>query len=103
MAKGNHSPEPFSEETRHRQAIWEEFLERAVDAGNNAIAWLDLDDIAEQEGISESELEEEYLNRWQSTGDVVITVLNFIWPEIESLAVKLGVPFQPEIGEIDYE
>lgn len=103
MAKGNHSPEPFSDETRHKQAVWEEFLERAVNAGNQAIGWLECDDLEGDESISEDEFGQIYLARWESTGDVVMAVLNFLWPEIESMAVKLGVPFEPEIGEINYE
>lgn len=101
MAKGNHPPEPFDEDTVHRQLVWEEFLQRAVDAGNKAIGWLELDDYANDELVSERELEEAYNERWRTTGDVVIAAYNFLWPEIEALATKLGVPFQPEIMEID--
>ena len=42
MAKGNYSPEPFDEETNHRQLVWEEFLVRSVEAANKAIEWLEL-------------------------------------------------------------
>jgi len=101
MAKGNHSPEPFDEDTYHRQLVWEEFLQRAVDAGNKAIEWFELADYADDGLISESELEEIFNDRWSSTGNVVIAAYNFLWPEIEAMATKLGVPFQPEIMEID--
>jgi hypothetical protein len=100
MAKGNYTSEPFDDETYHKQLVWEQFLQDAVEAGNKAIEWFDLADYSE-EMVSESELEEVYNERWQSTGDVVVAAYNFLWPEIEALAIKLGVPFQPEIGEID--
>lgn len=103
MAEGNHPSEPFDEETLHKQRIWEEFLSQAVEAGNKAIDWLELADYSGDSEVSDEELEEVYNSRWQSTGDVVIAAYNFLWPEIESLAIKLGVPFQPEIGEIDGE
>lgn len=101
MAKGKDSSEPFDENTYHRQLIWEEFLERAVDAGNKAIGWLELEDYADDGLVSESELEEIYNDRWRTTGDIVVAAYNFLWPEIESMATKLGVPFEPEIMEID--
>lgn len=100
MAKGNYSPEPFDEETAHKQLVWEEFLGRSVDAANKAIQWLELDDYVDRD-VSDDELEAVYAERWETTGDVVIAAYNFLWPEIESLAIKLGVPFQPEIGEIE--
>lgn len=99
MAEGNYSPEPFDDETSHKQRIWEEFLVRSVEAGNRAIEWLELEDFADDQ-LTDSQLEEIYNERWQSTGDVVITCFNFLWPEIESLAIKLGVPFEPEVSEI---
>lgn len=99
MAEGNYSSEPFDDETSHKQRIWEEFLTRSVEAGNKAIEWLELEDYSDDE-LSDDELEEIYTHRWQSTGDVVISAYNFLWPEIESLAIKLGVPFEPEVSEI---
>jgi hypothetical protein len=99
MAKGKDSSEPFDEDTYHKQLVWEEFLQRAVEAGNKAIDWFDLADYAE-EMVAESVIEEVYNERWNSTGDVVMAAFNFLWPEIESLAIKLGVPFEPEIMEI---
>ena len=98
MAKGDHSSEPFDEDTYHRQLVWEEFLQRAVDVGNKAVDYFELADL--DEDIDEEEANAIYEYRWQSAGDVVITCFNFLWPEIESLAIKLGVPFQPEIAEI---
>jgi len=100
MAEGNYSSEPFDDETNHKQLVWEDFLARSVEAGNKAIEWLELEDYADDE-LTDDELEEIYSERWQSTGDVVISAFNFLWPEIESLAIKLGVPFQPEISEIN--
>ena len=100
MAEGNYSSEPFDEETSHKQRLWEEFLAQAVEAGNKAIDWLELQDYADQD-IPDGELERIYNERWASTGDVVIAAFNFLWPEIEGLAIKLGVPFEPEISEID--
>lgn len=100
MAKGKDSPEPFDEDTYHRQLVWEEFLQRAVEAGNRAIEYLNLEDYSD-DMVAESVLEEVYNERWQSAGDIVIAAYNFLWPEIESLAIKLGVPFEPEIMEID--
>ena len=99
MAKGSYSPEPFDEETAHKQLIWEEFLTRSVEAGNKAIEWLELEDYLDQD-VSDDELEAVYAERWETTGDVVIAAFNFLWPEIESLAIKLGVPFEPEVSEI---
>lgn len=100
MAEGNYTSEPFDEETYHKQLVWEEFLQRAVEAGNQAIGWLELEDYAEKM-VAESTLEEVYNERWASAGDIVMAAYNFLWPEVESLAIKLGVPFQPEIMEID--
>lgn len=102
MGEGYYSSEPFDEETRHKQSVWEEFRARSVDAANKCIEWLELQDIDPSE-YHDSEIEQIYNERWSSTGDIVVSVLNFMWPEIESLAVKLGVPFEPEIGAIDYE
>ena len=102
MAEGHYSEEPFSEETHHRQLIWEEFLQRAVEAGNQAMDYLDLVDV-ESENLTDDEFEAIYHSRWQSTGDIVVTTYNFLWPEIEALAMKLGVPFQPEILELDLD
>lgn len=99
MATGDYSEEPFSEETIHKQLIWEEFLQRAVDAGNNAMDWLDMVDV-ESEKLSDDEFEAVYHSRWESTGDIITAAYNFLWPEIEALAMKLGVPFQPEIMEL---
>lgn len=101
MAEGNHSAEPFDEETNHKQLVWEEFLAKAVEAGNKAIDWLELADYDDDETISDSELEDIYNERWKTTGDVVVSAYNFLWPEIESLAVKLGVPFEPEIFHLE--
>jgi hypothetical protein len=101
MAKGNYSPEPFDEETNHRQLVWEEFLVRSVEAANKAIEWLELAEYEDETGISDDEIQEIYEQRWESTGTIVTDAFNFLWPEIESLAIKLGVPFEPEISEID--
>lgn len=102
MGEGYYSSEPFDDETRHKQAIWEEFQYRSVEAANKCIEWLELQDI-DTSTYTDSKIEKIYNERWSSTGDIVVSVLNFVWPEIESMAIKLGVPFQPEIGEIDYE
>lgn len=101
MAKGNNTSEPFDEETYHKQLVWEDFLARSVEAGNKAIDWLELADYDDDETITEAKLEEIYNERWQTTGDVVVSTYNFLWPEIESLAVKLGVPFEPEIFDLE--
>jgi len=101
VAEGNYSSEPFDEETLHKQLIWEEFLSQAIEAGNKAIDWFELVDYTGNDQISDGELEQIYNQRWSSTGDIIIAAYNFLWPEIEALAIKLGVPFQPEIGEID--
>lgn len=101
MAKGSNSPEPFDEETYHKQQVWEGFLSKAVEAGNKAIDWFELADYVDDETVSESKLEQVYNERWQSAGDIVVAAYNFLWPEIESLAVKLGVPFEPEIFDIE--
>ena len=97
MAEG-HYPEDEAEDKRHRLKIWEEFCERAVDAGNRAIEFFELGDVEDEYG--DAELNEIYLARWESSGVIVEAAYNFIWPEIESLAIKLGVPFIPEINEI---
>lgn len=102
MGEGQYSSEPFDDETRHKQLVWNEFLVQSVEAANKAIEWLELSDL-DHELLSDSDIEAKYNERWKSTGDVVISILNFVWPEIESLATKLGVPFEPEIGEIDRE
>ena len=101
MTAGNYSAQPFDEGTNHKQLVWEEFLAKAIEAGNKAIEWLELEDYDDDETISDSELEEIYNERWQTTGDVVVSAYNFLWPEIESLAVKLGVPFEPEIFQLE--
>lgn len=101
MAEGNNTSEPFDDETRHKQLIWEEFLAQAVEAGNKAVDWLELADYDDDETVTDSELERIYNERWETTGDVVVSAYNFLWPEIESLAVKLGVPFEPEIFHLE--
>ena len=75
MAKGEYSSEPFDEDTYHRQLVWEEFLERAVDAGNKAIEWFELEDLTDRL-VSESELEEIYNEHWRTTGDVIVAASN---------------------------
>lgn len=99
MATGDHTPGPLNEEAWHRQLIWEEFCHRATEVGNKAIEYFDLADL--DDDLDEEEVTAIYEYRWASTGDVIVAAYNFLWPEIESLAIKLGVPFQPEIGEID--
>ena len=101
MAEGKYTPEPFDDETYHKQLVWEGFLTKAVEAGNKAVDWLELADYADDEKITESELADIYDERWQSTGDIVVAAYNFLWPEIESLAIKLGVPFEPEIFDLE--
>lgn len=102
MGERNDPSEQNEDEINHKDLIWKEFTVRAVEAANKAIEWLELEDI-DRETCSEARMEEIYHYRWESTGDIVTSVLNFVWPEIESLAIKLGVPFLPEIGEIDGE
>lgn len=99
MAEGRDPEESFDEDAEHRLLVWQEFLLRAVDAGNKAIEWLSLEDI-DTESLSDSEVEDLYNERWSSTGDVVVAAYNFLWPEIESMVIKLGVPFLPEIAEL---
>lgn len=99
MATGDYSQEPFDDQTWHKQRIWEEFCIRAVEVGNKAIEYFDLADL--DEDLGDDEVNAIYEYRWASTGDVIVSAYNFLWPEIEALATKLGVPFQPEIGEID--
>lgn len=102
MATGDYSEEPFSEDTHHKQLVWEEFLQRAVEAGNMAMNYLDLVDV-DCENLTDDEFEAVYHSRWESTGDIVVAAYNFLWPEIEALAMKLGVPFQPEIIELNLD
>lgn len=101
MAEGNYTSEPFDDETYHKQLVWENFLAKAVEAGNKAVDWLELADYADDEKVTEAELADIYDERWQSTGDVVVAAYNFLWPEIEALAIKLGVPFEPEIFDLE--
>jgi hypothetical protein len=73
---------------------------------NNAEKWLNLDDLisdddAEEYVVDEDTVLEEQEKRWHCSKCVVRDILNHIWPEIESLAIKLGVPFQPEIMYLD--
>jgi len=99
VAEGRDPEESFDESAEHRLLVWQEFLLRAVEAGNKAIEWLSLEDI-DTESLSDSEIENLYEQRWSSTGDVVVSAYNFLWPEIESMVIKLGVPFLPEIEEL---
>lgn len=101
MAEGNYSPEPFDEETQHKQLLWESFSTKAVEAANKAIEHLELADYADDETVTEQQLAEIYDERWQSAANIVVDAYNFIWPEIESLAIKLGVPFEPEVFDIE--
>lgn len=96
MAERDDPEESFSEESAHKLALWEEFLVRAVEAGNKAISYLELED-TDIESMSDDELEDEYSKRWAGAGEIVVEAYNFLWPEIEALAMKLGVPFLPEI------
>lgn len=102
MAEG-HDPQAESgrEAKHHKILIWEEFCQRATTAGNKAIEYLELGDV--QDEYSDDELNEIYTARWESPGVVVEATLNLLWPEIEALAIKLGVPFLPEIASIDEE
>ena len=99
MAEGRDPEESFDENSEHRLLVWQEFLVRAVEAGNKAIEWLSLEDI-DTTSLGDSEVENLYEQRWSSTGDVVVSAYNFLWPEIESMVIKLGVPFLPEIEEL---
>lgn len=97
MAEG-YDPEEQTEEQRHKANLWEEFCVRAVDAGNRAIEYLELGDVEGE--YSDDELDEIYLARWESSGLIVESAYNFLWPEIEALAIKLGIPFVPEIATL---
>ena len=50
---------------------------------------------------SDAELDEIYSARWESAGVIIEAAYNFLWEEVESLAIKLGVPFLPEIADLD--
>jgi hypothetical protein len=94
-----HDSEGPTEDEAHRLRIWEEFCKNAVSAGNKAIEYLELGDIAPDE-YDDTALDEIYAARWESSGVIVEAVLNHVWSEVEGLAIKLGVPFLPEIAEI---
>lgn len=100
MAEGyNQEGSGWDEEKHHKARIWEEFCKRATEAGNRAIEYLELGDVDGE--YSDDELDEIYTARWDGPGIVVEAAYNFLWPEVEALAIKLGVPFLPEISEIN--
>jgi hypothetical protein len=98
MAEG-HNQEGPTEDQHHKLLVWEEFCKNAVAAGNRAIEYLELGDV-EPDEYDDAALDEIYAARWESAGVIVESVLNHVWEEVESLAIKLGVPFLPEIAEI---
>lgn len=100
MAEG-YNPEgtSWSEAERHKVLLWEDFCAKAVEAGNKAIEYLELADLEDE--YSDEELDEIYSARWEHPGLIVEAAYNFLWPEIEGLAIKLGVPFIPEIASLD--
>jgi len=93
-----HDPEEQTEEQRHKIRLWEDFCARAVEAGNRAIEYLELGDV--DGDYSDEELDEIYLARWESSGVIIESVFNHLWPEIEGLAIKLGVPFVSEVAAL---
>lgn len=100
MAERHDPEESYGDQSeRHKILLWEDFCSRAVEAGNRAIEYLELGDIKDEYG--EDALDEIYLSRWESAGAIVEAAYNMLWPEIETLAIKLGVPFIPEIAEIN--
>lgn len=105
MGKGQH---PSAEgPADHRLEIWDQFCERFMRQANAAESWLNLDDLVDQSGdgeqyvVDDDSVIEQQEKRWHCSKCVVRDVLNYVWPEIESLAIKLGVPFQPEIMYLD--
>lgn len=100
MAEGYDSEaESWGEEKYHKARIWEDFCRRATEAGNRAIEYLELGDVEGE--YSDDELDEIYTARFESPGVIIEAAYNFLWPEIEGLAIKLGVPFLPEIASIN--
>ena len=91
--------EDWDEEKYHKSSLWEDFCIKAVEAGNKAIEYLELGDVEGE--YSDDELDEIYSARWEHPGLIVEAAYNFLWPEIEGLAIKLGVPFIPEIASLD--
>lgn len=91
--------ETWDESERHKILLWEDFCSRAVEAGNKAIEYFELADVKDE--YSDAELDEIYSARWESPGVIIEAAYNFLWSEIEGLAIKLGVPFLPEIAEIN--
>ena len=99
MAEGyDQEDEEWTDEQHHKLSLWEEFCATAVAAGNKAIEYLELGDVEGE--YSDEELDEIYTARWENSGIIVEAAYNFLWPEIEALAIKLGVPFLPEISEL---
>lgn len=98
MAERPNTEGPTEDES-HRLLIWEDFCKNIVNSGNKAIEYLELGDI-EPDEYDDTALDEIYAARWESAGVIVEAVLNFVWAEVEGLAIKLGVPFLPEISEI---
>ncbi len=97
----------------HRLELWDQFCVRFIRASKEAQEWLDCKDL-EKEGpegtffvnddgevITEDEQWEIQSDRMHCSTCIIRDVLNFVWPEVESLALKLGVPFKPDISSID--
>ena len=106
MGTGQHSSEQSPKD--HKLEIWTQFCDRFMQQANFAEGWLNLDDLIsaddpEEYSVGEDTVLEEQEKRWHCSKCVVRDILNYVWPEIEGLAIKLGVPFEPEIMYINEE
>lgn len=102
-----------SDGSDHRLELWEQFCERFIRASKEAQKWLDCSDLEKDgpdgttyvdehgDSIDEDEYWDIQAERMHCSTCIVRDVLNFVWPEVESLAIKLGVPFKPDIMSMD--
>lgn len=99
MAKGA-DPTPANE-AKHRHEIFLQFCNRFTQKIREAEDYLELEDLVDEDTddyiVTAEELFEEQSKRWHCGKCILRDAMEHIWPEIESLAIKLGVPYESQM------
>jgi hypothetical protein len=100
-------PDPEgSNEANYKADVFDQFCERFDAKVREAERYLACEDFFDENGeptIPEEEIWDIEAERHHCNVCIMREVLYILWPEIESLAIKLGVPFKSEIATIDEE
>lgn len=91
-------------EAKHRHEIFLQFCNRFTQKVKEAEEYLELVDLIDESTddyiVTADELFEEQSQRWHCGKCILRDALEHIWPEIESLAIKLGVPYESQMIDL---